>query len=98
MCVFYSHTYQYTLLHPIQAVFAFLTASDVCRAACVSGKFHRVSESAEIWARLGVRRWEVALQNVLGLDHLGGGSLGGASSQFSRPPPKKKPVKRMTKG
>jgi len=74
----------------LQAVMAFLPAEDVCRAACVCGKWHRVSESEDIWARLGVRRWEVALQNVLGLDHLGGGSLGGASSQFSRPPPKKK--------
>ena len=50
------------LLH----VFKFLTARDVCRCACVAGKWHRVSESEEIWTALGVRRWECALQSSLG--------------------------------
>ena len=50
------------LLH----VFRFLDAKEVCRAGCVGGKWHRVSESAELWARLGVRRWECSLQSTLG--------------------------------
>ena len=41
-------------------VFSYLTAKDVCRAAMVSGKWHRVSECEEIWKALGVRRWELA--------------------------------------
>ena len=43
--------------------------------------------------RLGVRRWECALQSSLGLD---AGLAGTASAMFSRPPPSKakKGVKR----
>lgn len=52
------------LLH----VFKFLSAREVCRSACVSGKWHRVSESEEIWSSLGVRRWECALQSSLGFE------------------------------
>ena len=48
-------------------VFRFLDAKEVCRAACVGGKWHRVSESGELWSRLGVRRWECSLQSTLGL-------------------------------
>lgn len=44
----------------------FLEAKEVCKCACVSGKFHRVSESEIIWNRLGIRRWELALQSTLG--------------------------------
>jgi len=47
-------------------VFKFLTPKEVCRSACVSGKWHRASESEIIWTLLGVRRWECALQSSLG--------------------------------
>ena len=44
----------------------FLAAKDVCRAACVAGKWHRVCESEEVWSGLGIRRWEIALNSSLG--------------------------------
>lgn len=62
------------LLH----IFRYLTVKDVCRAACVSGKWHRVSESEELWRKLGVRRWEASLHASLGL-------LQTSSSFLSRP-------------
>jgi len=49
-------------------VFEFLDAKDVCRAAMVCGKWHRVSETEELWRSLGIRRWEMALQSTLGLE------------------------------
>jgi hypothetical protein len=50
------------LLH----VFRYFSVQDVLRAACVSSKWHRVSEHEGIWKCLGVRRWELALQSRLG--------------------------------
>ena len=47
-------------------VFGYLSPKEVCRCACVSGKWHRVTESEEIWSRFPVRRWEMALQSSLG--------------------------------
>ena len=46
----------------------FLGPKDVCRAACVAGKWHRVCESEEVWSALGIRRWEVALNSSLGFN------------------------------
>lgn len=47
-------------------VYSYLNVMDVLRCACVSTKWHRVSEYEEVWQRLGVRRWELALQSSLG--------------------------------
>ena len=47
-------------------VFGYLTPREVCRCACVSGKWHRVAESEEVWRRFPVRRWEMALHSSLG--------------------------------
>jgi hypothetical protein len=47
-------------------IFKYLGAKDVCRGACVSGKWHRVSENESIWSALKLRRWECALQSSLG--------------------------------
>jgi hypothetical protein len=63
------------LLH----VYSFLKVADVLRCACVSVKWHRVSENETIWQRLGVRRWELALQNSLGF------APSAAMSFFRRP-------------
>ena len=62
-------------------VFRFLEVRDLCRAACVSGKWHRVSETQDLWSKLGVRRWEASLQATLGL-----GGLALPTSFLSRPP------------
>lgn len=53
-------------LNELLLVFRYLDARDVCRSAMVAGRWHRASESEEIWAKLGVRRWECALQSTLG--------------------------------
>lgn len=60
-----------TSSHPLQysdllKIFSYLKVMDVLRCACVSSKWHRVSEYEEVWKRLGVRRWELALQSSLG--------------------------------
>lgn len=47
-------------------VFRFLDVKDICRAACVCGKWHRASETEDLWSRLGVRRWECALRSSMG--------------------------------
>jgi hypothetical protein len=58
-----NHPLQYSdLLH----IFSYLKVTDVMRCACVSSKWHRVSEYEEVWKRLGVRRWELALQSTMG--------------------------------
>lgn len=70
-------------------VFGFLNAKEICRCACVSGKWHRVSESEILWIRLGIRRWECALQSSLGF------SLTAMTSfRIGRPPLKGKPKSR----
>lgn len=53
--------------HLLKAIFEYLSLSDICKCAQVCCKWHRVSESEEIWANFGVRRWEYALQSTLGL-------------------------------
>jgi hypothetical protein len=47
-------------------IFQYLNAKDVCKAACVCGKWHRVSENPLIWSNLGIRRWELSLKSSLG--------------------------------
>lgn len=47
-------------------IFQYLNAKDVCKAACVCGKWHRVSENPVIWSNLGIRRWELSLKSSLG--------------------------------
>lgn len=47
-------------------IYKYLNAKDICRCALVSGKWHRVSQTEELWARLGIRRWELALTASLG--------------------------------
>jgi hypothetical protein len=74
------------LLH----IFRFLSVKEVCRAAQVSGKWHRVSETEDIWRSLGIRRWELALQSSLGFET-------SAATAFARPSKstvKKKPPSR----
>jgi Ankyrin repeats (3 copies)/F-box domain/Ankyrin repeat len=50
----------------LKRVFEFLGAKELCRSACVSGRWHRISESEDIWNKLGVKRWQLALQSSLG--------------------------------
>ena len=57
---------EYLSFDVLLLVFTYLTPREVCRSACVSGKWHRVAESEDIWSRLAVRRWEMALQSSLG--------------------------------
>lgn len=59
-------------------IFQFLSVSDVLRAACVCSKWHRVSEAEIIWKNLGVRKWELALNNSLGFKQT-------ATASFFRP-------------
>ena len=47
-------------------IFQYLNAKDVCKSACVCGKWHRVSENPLIWSSLGIRRWELSLKSSLG--------------------------------
>lgn len=44
-------------LNELFLVFQFLDAKEICRCAMVAGKWHRVTETEGIWARLGVRRY-----------------------------------------
>lgn len=76
--------------HAIQIIYSFLGARDIGRASCVSGKWHRASESDEVWARVGNRRWELALQGSLGF----GATV---SSSFRPKKAKAKPPKHGTK-
>jgi hypothetical protein len=47
-------------------ILSFLNVNDTLRCACVCSKWHRVTSYEEVWQRLGVRKWELALQNSLG--------------------------------
>ena len=47
------------------AVFHFLDARSVCRAACVSSRWHRAAEDRGLWADLGVSRWQMAVTQKL---------------------------------
>jgi len=42
-------------------LFGFLSVSDLCKSACVCGRWHRTIEDPALWKNLGVRRWELAL-------------------------------------
>ena len=72
------------LLH----VFRFLDMREVCRAACVAGKWHRVSEAPELWSKFGVRRWEASLQATLGLATLAPTGMSFLSRPAARRPSK----------
>jgi hypothetical protein len=48
------------------SVFSFLQAKDVLRCACVCSQWHRASEDQGLWSKLGIRKWELALQSSLG--------------------------------
>jgi ankyrin repeat protein len=61
--------------------FSFLDINDILRCACVSSKWHRVSEHTSLWKSLGIRKWELALQNSLGFART-------PSSSFLKPPRK----------
>jgi len=63
------------LLH----IYGYLCVSDVLKCACVASKWHRVSENPAVWVRLGIRRWELALQSSLGF-------IPSTTSSFYKPP------------
>ena len=48
------------------AVFSFLPAASLCRAAVACGRWHRLAEEPALWKALGVRRWELALAASMG--------------------------------
>jgi hypothetical protein len=68
----------YLSSHELFRVFEYFTVREIMAAACVCSKWHRVSEHPKIWQQLGVRRWELALQNSLGF-------VPTATSSFFRP-------------
>lgn len=68
------------LLH----IFRYLDVKDVGKASMVAGKWHRVSESEELWRALGVRRWELALQSTLGFGTTAAATFGRPSSGGSK--------------
>ena len=76
----------------IQNIYSFLKAKDIGRASCVCGKWHRASESDEVWARVGKRRWELALQGSLGF-----GATAAASFRPRSKPPKHSSSKNLRK-
>ena len=53
------------LLH----VFAYLTPRELCRCACVCGRWHRAAENEDTWGRFGLRRWQLALYSSLGFEN-----------------------------
>lgn len=71
-------------------IFEYLCISDVLRCACVATKWHRVSENPSVWMRLGIRKWELALQSSLGF-------LPSTTSSFYKPPLAQKPKKSVNK-
>lgn len=85
-----------TSSHPLQypdllRIFSYLKVMDILRCACVSSKWHRASEYEEVWKRLGVRRWELALQSSLGF-------APAATMSFFRPTRKSSKGKLLTTG
>ncbi|GMI07098.1 hypothetical protein TrRE_jg8147 [Triparma retinervis] len=62
----------------------FLNAKELCRAASVCGRWHRMCEDPGLWKRLGVRRWELALAGSMGGLVGGMGGLGGSSNSGSK--------------
>lgn len=71
--------------------FSYLSVKDLYRVACVSTKWHRVSENVSLWKDMGVRRWEIALQSSLGFAPT-------ATASFFRPsrPPSFKLAKKQS--
>mmetsp|Transcript_7290 Transcript_7290/g.12240 ORF Transcript_7290/g.12240 Transcript_7290/m.12240 type:complete len:340 (-) Transcript_7290:251-1270(-) len=67
----------------IQNIYSFLKAKEIGSASCVCGKWHRASESDEVWAKVGLRRWELALQGSLGFGATASSSF---RPKLSRPP------------
>lgn len=59
----------------LQHIYSYLLPHEIARCACVSGKWHRASESEEIWERFGKRRWEFALQASLGFPPMAAASF-----------------------
>jgi hypothetical protein len=47
-------------------IFAYLSPTELVRCGMVCCKWQRASEAEELWSRLRVRRWELALHNSLG--------------------------------
>ena len=76
----------------IQNIYSFLKAKEIGRASCVCGKWHRASESDEVWARVGKRRWELALQGSLGF-----GTTATASFRPKMKPPRHNSSKNLKK-
>ena len=62
----------YTIL---QHIYLYLLPHEIARCACVNWKWHRASESEEIWERFGKRRWEFALQASLGFPPMAAASF-----------------------
>jgi hypothetical protein len=77
----------------IHNIYSYLKPKEIGRASCICGKWHRASEYDEVWARVGLRRWELALQGSLG--------FGATASSTFRPkltrPPKQGSSKNLKK-
>ena len=76
-------------LHVAQVtlIFSYLPAQALCRAACVCGLWHGAAAHSSLWARLGLRRWELSLRTLLGSGLMqpgAGGGSAGSSRQGSR--------------
>lgn len=63
-------------------IFSYLDINQVLKSACVSTKWHRISENPILWKSLGIRKWEFALQNSLGFGMT-------KASSFLKPPSSK---------
>jgi hypothetical protein len=50
----------------VTLIFSYLPAHALCRAACVCGLWHGAAAHSSLWARLGLRRWELSLRTLLG--------------------------------
>ena len=72
----------------IQNIYSFLSGKEIGRASCVCGKWHRASESDEVWARVGCRRWELALQGSLGFGTTAASSFRPKKAKAKAKPPK----------
>jgi hypothetical protein len=65
-------------------ILRYLRVADLCRAACVCSTWHAAAEHPSLWAALGVRRWEAALQGVLGGEAASQGSSRSGSRKSSK--------------
>jgi hypothetical protein len=75
-------------LDQVIQVFGYLGAKELARCSMVCGKWHRASECEALWNKLGVRRWEVALQSSLGFGPVASASFrpktGSRKKSFTR--------------